>query len=375
MRLFQGHQCLLTLVLVSLVVGTCHAFTTGPSDVGKWRRRCVGGSTTCSSLNMAVNPQQRENEIRRKIMKLKRQGRIQKSDSSADVDKMQRPKSTASEDYSQKLKQKLGRKKASMMGLTSEDDDDDDDDEYDDIQADLDSYDDDEEEEEERRAQLGPLPARTDASDDEVDVDVTTESYMAAPKSDASSSSSTAPSKPIINPDLFDFEGEEEEEQDEEDLIELVAQKLKEKRQQEQEQEEKERQERLDALYQQRQGEQQTPQQTTSGVGGTWIKTNATSPQNVETYQPKTGSWGAFPRPKDISKAYGGGRRVGAGFDESQLVASQQDTRERLRQYREKVGIEVQSEKVHADEIDEALRLGGYAMQVSVCYVSCDDRG
>jgi hypothetical protein len=310
---------------------------------------------------MAVNPQQREAEIRRKIMKLKRQGRIQKGDSSsADVDKMQRPKSTASEDYSQKLKQKLGRKKASMMGLTSSEEDD----EYDEIQAELDSYD--EEEEEERRAQLGSLPARTDAStDDNVDSDMTT-SFTEPESSDASSSSTTtSPSKPIINPDLFD--SEEEEEEDEEDLIELVAQKLKEKRQQEQEQEEKERQERLDALYQQRQDEQkqQTNQQTTSGVGGTWIKTNATSPENVETYQPKTGSWGAFPRPKDISKAYGGGRRVGAGFDESQLVASQQDTRERLRQYREKVGIEVQSEKDHAEDIDEALRLGGYAMQVS----------
>jgi hypothetical protein len=88
----------------------------------------------------------------------------------------------------------------------------------------------------------------------------------------------------------------------------------------------------------------------------------------IETYKPKTGSWGAFERPKDISKAYGGGRRVGAGIDQTSLLESTRDTRERLQKYREKVGIDVQSEKDHAADIEEALRIAGYAMQVSAVY-------
>eukprot|EP00543_Licmophora_paradoxa_P018510 CAMPEP_0202473746 /NCGR_PEP_ID=MMETSP1360-20130828/91899_1 /ASSEMBLY_ACC=CAM_ASM_000848 /TAXON_ID=515479 /ORGANISM="Licmophora paradoxa, Strain CCMP2313" /LENGTH=45 /DNA_ID= /DNA_START= /DNA_END= /DNA_ORIENTATION= len=44
---------------------------------------------------------------------------------------------------------------------------------------------------------------------------------------------------------------------------------------------------------------------TTTGIGGSWNK-NASAKQ--ETYRPSRGSWGYFERPKDISKAYGGGR-------------------------------------------------------------------
>jgi hypothetical protein len=98
-------------------------------------------------------------------------------------------------------------------------------------------------------------------------------------------------------------------------------------------------------------------------VGGTWVpnNNNNNNTTNVETYQPKSGSWGAFPRPKDISKAYGGGRRVGAEYTED--VSSTEATRERLRRYREKVGIDVPSERNHAAEIDEALKIAGYAVQ------------
>jgi tetratricopeptide (TPR) repeat protein len=81
-------------------------------------------------------------------------------------------------------------------------------------------------------------------------------------------------------------------------------------------------------------------------------------------YQPKTGSWGAFPRPKDISKTYGGGRRIGPGFsDEEARSKSAEDTRERLKRYREKMGIDVKSEKEYAAEIDEALNIASLAMQ------------
>jgi len=80
-------------------------------------------------------------------------------------------------------------------------------------------------------------------------------------------------------------------------------------------------------------------------------------------YQPKSGSWGAFPRPRDISKAYGGGRRVGPGYSNEKVASSVEDTREKLQRYRVKAGIDVESEKEHAGAIEEALKIASYAMQ------------
>ena len=105
---------------------------------------------------------------------------------------------------------------------------------------------------------------------------------------------------------------------------------------------------------------------TTTGIGGTWEK-NSTS--EVETYRPANGGWGYFPRPKDISRAYGGGKRIERTStleDEQRKLNSVNDTREKLKAYREKVGIEVQSEKDHSDDIEEALRIGQLAMQRGV---------
>lgn len=49
--------------------------------------------------------------------------------------------------------------------------------------------------------------------------------------------------------------------------------------------------------------------QTTSGIGGSW----SGSATEVDSHKPKVGTWGLFERPADISKAYGGGRKVGVG--------------------------------------------------------------
>lgn len=102
-----------------------------------------------------------------------------------------------------------------------------------------------------------------------------------------------------------------------------------------------------------------TVQKTTSGVGGSWAPTD----EKTDEYKPsKSGTWGVFPRPKSISQAYGGGRRVGAGVT-SVPQDSAERTRELLRAYQEKVGIDVQSEKDHKEIIEEALELAGRAMQ------------
>lgn len=104
---------------------------------------------------------------------------------------------------------------------------------------------------------------------------------------------------------------------------------------------------------------------TTTGIGGSWAK-NETSTE--EKYRPSRGSWGYFERPKDISKAYGGGKRVGAGYtkESTSSAVSIEETRRKLQAYREKVGIDVQSEKDHAAEIEEALGIGQRAMERGV---------
>lgn len=107
--------------------------------------------------------------------------------------------------------------------------------------------------------------------------------------------------------------------------------------------------------------DQPQPQKTTTGIGGTWSK-NATAV--AQKRKPSRGSWGYFERPNDISKAYGGGRKMGPGqIDKEKMERNAEETRRKLAAYRQKVGIEVQSEKDHAAEIDEALAIGQRAME------------
>ena len=102
----------------------------------------------------------------------------------------------------------------------------------------------------------------------------------------------------------------------------------------------------------------------TSGVGGSWAPPKEKEKIEDE-YQPKVGTWGAFPRPRNISTTYGGGKRVGAGVktDKEKVQQSIESTKEKLRAYREKMGIEVQSEKDNEAIIEEALALASRAMQ------------
>lgn len=47
-------------------------------------------------------------------------------------------------------------------------------------------------------------------------------------------------------------------------------------------------------------------QRITGSVGGRWEK--PAEGVELDTHKPGVGSWGVFERPKDMSKAYGGGR-------------------------------------------------------------------
>jgi len=58
---------------------------------------------------------------------------------------------------------------------------------------------------------------------------------------------------------------------------------------------------------------------TTSGIGGSWAP-----PTDTEVHKPTgSGSWGVFERPADISKAFGGGKRIGVGAPEQNNVVNE----------------------------------------------------
>ncbi len=98
------------------------------------------------------------------------------------------------------------------------------------------------------------------------------------------------------------------------------------------------------------------PKLATSGIGGNWVK-----PAVVEGHKPKVSTWGVFERPADISKAYGGGKRIGVGgaqLDEAELQRKAAEAKAKLAAYREKMGTDVKLEEEHAAEIEEALAEG-----------------
>lgn len=110
-----------------------------------------------------------------------------------------------------------------------------------------------------------------------------------------------------------------------------------------------------------------TTQQTTSGIGGTWSQDKNAE---TKTYEPsKSGSWGLFERPKDISKAFGGGRKIGIGGyqeDPETKRKKKEETDRLLRQYRaSRAGLssDTKLEEEHREEIIAALNVGKREMR------------
>lgn len=289
----------------------------------------------------------REAEIRRKINQLRREGRLKRNDLEDDDDGDYDVEKSDASDYTDRIRQKLGDTRSKLLGFDKEDD----------IETETSA----EITNASERARIGALPK---TSTEETS---SSSSYIKPSESKSSN---------WIDPSLFDSEEdgiEDEEELKDEELLEVVAAKMMEKNRLEQLEKDRQFQEQVRAKRKQLEEEnkrkakeldQKVEQhaKTTSGVGGSWAKNKTAVTKDI--YQPKTGSWGAFPRPRDISKAYGGGRRVGPGYsNEEAREKSEQATRDRLKAYREKVGIEVPSEKEHAAEIEEALSIGTLAMQ------------
>ena len=95
------------------------------------------------------------------------------------------------------------------------------------------------------------------------------------------------------------------------------------------------------------------PAQTTSGIGGSWAP-----PLEVDVHKPtKSGSWGVFERPADISKAYGGGKKIGVGapVDEEAIARKRAETERKMEEYRKKAGMDTKAEEEHKGEIKAAV--------------------
>ena len=314
-RLSRSCWLLIFSWTTSLVLFTTEAFVTPTFNNIAVSSKCTINPTTTTSVSM-VN--KREIEIRRKIMKLKKEGKIKTDgydpvDAEIDQDEpdvtmeklyQQRQNlktNVAADEYADKIKKKL-RSSSSSQFETEEKEE---------------SY-----SSSRPTAQLGSLTKST--TDDDSDTTATLDEPNVL--------------DPSFTSDQENNDGDDNDEDalDEEDLLELVAQKMDEKRQRE----ELERQAELNRKRQERTMQQEANDQkfagpndplskamkyqkmkdqsqntdtttslneTTTGTGGAYIK-NETAIE--DKYRPTRGSWGYFERPKDISKAYGGGRKI-----------------------------------------------------------------
>jgi len=311
-------------------------------------------------------------------VQLKKQGKIR-----SDGDNSTPNEPSTAQSYDDKIRSKLGKKKSQMLGFGG-------DDEFDNFEGTEEDLDDlrriqaelEEDMEIDNKnivnarspGQIGSLPetsATGTTTTEETILETPDGAFTAAAQSQGEQSVTTAmPTsneelKPIIDPSLFDEE--EQDEMSEEDLVEIVAQKLADKaRAAEQKRAEEAAANRAAKMEQQAKEEEEQNMKsgrTTSGVGGKWEKEKDGEESSPDLYKPKTGSWGAFPRPRNISTAYGGGRRVGVGYSNEEDAANTVNTKKLLQDYRRKVGIDVPTEKEHEAEIEEALKIGQLAMQ------------
>lgn len=84
-----------------------------------------------------------------------------------------------------------------------------------------------------------------------------------------------------------------------------------------------------------------------------------TQPQTPDQeYQPKVSTWGVFPRPKNISRQFGGGKKIAPGGVDLKSAESQardKEIAEKIARYRKGVGTDLQTEQTHSAEITAAL--------------------
>lgn len=87
--------------------------------------------------------------------------------------------------------------------------------------------------------------------------------------------------------------------------------------------------------------------------------------KNADLYKPTVSTWGVFPRPGNISEAFGGGRtiRPGEALEKAEeKAAKEKRTKELIAAYRKKTGLTI-SPKIKA-ECQKALEEGDYLMDL-----------
>ncbi|KAL8161006.1 hypothetical protein V2J09_012495 [Rumex salicifolius] len=102
-----------------------------------------------------------------------------------------------------------------------------------------------------------------------------------------------------------------------------------------------------------------------SKFGNTPVDSETTQDDVLDLYKPKVSTWGVFPRPSDISKAYGGGRtlRPGETLETEEVKAAKEArTKQLLAEYKARTGLNV-NPKLKA-ECGKALKDGDELMDV-----------
>lgn len=90
-----------------------------------------------------------------------------------------------------------------------------------------------------------------------------------------------------------------------------------------------------------------------------------------DKYKPKVSTWGVFPRPDNISKAFGGGRKIQAGgIDLNSESAKKRDASvaNQLSAYRSARGIDMHKEEENGEAIQNALADADAAMRTTRPY-------
>ncbi|CAM9790084.1 unnamed protein product, partial [Discosporangium mesarthrocarpum] len=100
----------------------------------------------------------------------------------------------------------------------------------------------------------------------------------------------------------------------------------------------------------------------TGSVGGKW---DGPPPEaEVDKHKPAVSTWGVFERPKDISRAYGGGRDPRQRqVDPEEQKRRDEETQALLQRYRGSVNADLELENANEDKIKAALQQSRKAMR------------
>ncbi|KAI9115253.1 hypothetical protein K1719_013572 [Acacia pycnantha] len=99
------------------------------------------------------------------------------------------------------------------------------------------------------------------------------------------------------------------------------------------------------------------------GAATTAPKPEQTEEDESDLYKPKVSTWGVFPRPRNISKTYGGGKVIRPGDaleTEEEKSAKEERTKQLLAAYKNKIGLNIDPKL--KSECEEALKEGDSLM-------------